>query len=86
MIITARGRGARCWIATMNASSIVSRATTSASGSSSAGIASNSSSGYGCSHAISPFGDGVRGRFSSASRHALVAIRYSQARSEARPS
>ena len=36
-ISTARGRGGRCWIATMNASSIVSFATTAASGSSSAG-------------------------------------------------
>ena len=70
----------------MKASSIVSRATTSASGSSaSEGISASSSSGIGCSHATSPFALGWRGRFSSASRQALVAIRYSQARSDARP-
>jgi hypothetical protein len=80
-ISTARGRGDRCWIATMNASSIVSRATTSTS----APSASSRSSGNGSSHGISPVGDGVRGRRSSASRHAFVAIRYSQARNEARP-
>ena len=47
-ISTARCLGGRCWIAAMNASSIVSLATTTAPGSSSAGaIDSSSRSGYG---------------------------------------
>jgi hypothetical protein len=69
----------------MNASSIVSRATTTASGSSpGAGMFSSSSSGYGCSHGTSAV-VARRGRRSSASRQAFVAIRYSQARSVERP-
>ena len=75
----------------MNASSIVSRATTS----------SSSRSGYGWSHGRSSGGgigavgstgsetSGGRtraGRRRSVSRHALVAIRYSHARSSKRPS
>ena len=36
--------------------------------------------------APSPDGSGLRLRFSSARRHALVAIRYSQVRTEERPS
>ena len=84
-ISTARVFGGRCWIATMNASSIVSLATTCASGSASgSAIPSSSSSGYGCSHGTSP-PRGLRGLRFSASRQALVAIRYSQARGVERP-
>ena len=42
--------------------------------------------GDGCSQATSPLAVGWRGRLSSASRHAFVAIRYSHARIDARPS
>ena len=85
-ISTARVFGGRCWIATMNASSIVSlreRPARSGSASGSA-IPSSSSSGYGCSHGTSP-PRGLRGLRCSASRQALVAIRYSQARGVERP-
>ena len=58
-ISTARCLGGRCWIAAMKASSIVSLATTTAPGSSSAGaIGSSSRSGYGCSHGRSAGGEG----------------------------
>jgi hypothetical protein len=80
-------------MAAMNVSSMVSLATTSSSGSESlAAISSSSWSGYGCSHGTSGRGrapscrDATRGRRSSASRHAFVAIRYSHARNEERPS
>ena len=75
----------------MKASSIVSRATTTAPGSSSAGATGSSSrSGYGCSHGRSAGGAGGsagspaaatcggitrRGLLRSTSRHAFVAIR-----------
>ncbi len=101
-ISTARCRGGRCWIAARNASSIVSLATTTTSGCSSLGATGSASrSGNGCSHATSVRGgrgvlgsDGAatwcgrtrRARPSRASRHAFVAIRYSQARNVERPS
>ena len=71
------------------ASSIVSRETTTASGSSSLGATSSSSrSGYGCSHGSSASESTVatrRERRRSASRHAFVAIRYSHGRSPGPP-
>ena len=91
-INTARCLGGSSWIAAMNASSIVSRATTSASGSSSLGaIPSSRWSGYGCSHGNSASGwtpsrgSSFRRRRPSASRQAFVAMRYSQARNVERP-
>ena len=98
-ISTARCLGGRCWIAARKPSSIVSRATTTASGPSSAGASSRS--GYGCSHGRSSGGGtgasgsaaaatsgGItrRGRRRSTSRHAFVAIRYSHAFSDERAS
>ena len=84
---TARCRGGRCWTATMNASSIVSRATTDSCGSS-----GSIRSGYGCRYSTSEpesdssDGTGVRSlRFSRKSRQTFVAIRYSQVRSAAWP-
>jgi hypothetical protein len=77
-------------MATRNASSIVSFSTTAASGSSSLGATASSSwSGNGCSQVTSnlavPWRGAWRGRLCSASRHAFVAIRYSQARNVERP-
>ena len=81
---TARCRGGSSWMTARNVSSIVSLATTTASGWASLGATSSSSrSGYGCSHGTSAkeCSDGTRRRLRrSASRQALVAIRYSHAR------
>ena len=85
----ARCRGGRTCSAARKASSIVSRSTTSASGSSSDGaISSSSRSGYGVSHDTSA-SDRIevnrrvfRRRLS---RHTLVAIRYSHALTSAPP-
>jgi len=78
---TARCRGGRCWTATMNASSIVSRATADSSGS--------IPSGYGCRSSSSEPGsdspDGTGVRLPRKSRQAFVAIRYSHVRSAAWP-
>jgi hypothetical protein len=72
-----------------NVSSIVSLATTTASGWLSLGaIWSSSRSGYGCSHGTSAkeCSDGTRRRLRlSASRQALVVMRYSQARNPGPP-
>jgi hypothetical protein len=91
-ISEARCFGGSSWIAAMNASSIVSLATTSASGSASPdGMPSSTSSGYGCSQGTSASGAaplcgrGLRGRRSRKSRHAFVAILYSHARNDERP-
>jgi hypothetical protein len=60
-ISTARCFGGRCWMAARNASSIVSLATTAASGSAAlAATSSGSRSGYGCSHGISGGGTSAR--------------------------
>jgi hypothetical protein len=94
---TARCRGGRRWIAVMNASAIVSRASYRASGP--ATTSGRSASGYGSSQtsSVRRVGSGgvnggsgaVRCRLPlarSAFRQRLVAIRYSQVRIEARPS
>ena len=98
-ISAARGRGGRYWIAARKASSIVSLATTTASGSSSPDATfSSRRSGYGCSHGTSskdgPRSSSVESSTTRtlrrlrlmASRQAFVAIRYSQARNVDRPS
>ena len=89
-ISTARCRGGSSWITARNVSSIVSRDTTTASGSCSLGaISSSSRSGYGCSHGTSAneCSDGRRRWLRrSASRQAFVAILYSHARRPGPPS
>ena len=80
-ISTARWRAGSSWISVMKVSSIVSRATTTASGSCSGGaISSSSRSGYGVSHGRSGIVAGWRLCLRSASRQTLVAILYSHAR------
>ena len=69
----ARCRGGRTWSAARNASSIVSRSTTTASGSSSVGaISSSSRSGYGVSHGTSA-NDPHRGQPARAAPQAVEA-------------
>ena len=71
-------------MATMNASSIVSRATTTASGSSARVVEQRVRVRLQPRHlAVGRVGR-ARAPLRSVSRHALVAIRYSQARSDAR--
>jgi hypothetical protein len=93
-ISAARCRGARCWIAATNPTSSVSRATAASYG-------STNRSGYGSSHptsaaigGTSPSGSAAgatstantRGpRRATCSRHAFVAMRYSQARNDHHP-
>ena len=99
-ISMARCRAGRYCCAATSASRIPARAATALAGSSPA--PASSASGTGCSHGTSgagtsamsgsaagpasPDGIGRRPRRSSAVRHALVAIRYSQVRTEDRPS
>ena len=99
-ISTARWRGGRCCSAATNASRIVSWATASSAGSPSAGTAprrasagSRSPPGSVASGSVlaAPAADRSIGRARrlrprSMSRHTLVAIRYSQERSDERPS
>ena len=104
---TARRRGGRCWRAAMNASSIVSRVTATASGSL---VAVGGGLPQAVGERLQPgdvgpgdhldaarrrsrwsagsrsWGSTRRARPSRASRQALVAMRYSQARSVERPS
>jgi hypothetical protein len=98
-ISTARCRGERCCSATMNANRVLSRSSTTAPGS--VPGSPSTVSGSGSNHGISgrstsaspgsqlepsPEGSGRRFRFCSALRHAVVAIRCSQVRSDERPS
>ncbi len=97
-ISTARCRADRCCNAATKASRIPAREAATAAGS--ARSAASSASANGCSHgtsgpasasgsplgAPSPDGSGRRPRRSSAVRHTLVAIRYSQVRTDDRPS
>ena len=100
MISTARCRADRYCSAATKASRIPSRDTATEAGS--VCSPASSASGNGCSHGTSgpattgasgspagpprPDGSGRRPRRSIAVRHALVAIRYSQVRTDARPS